>query len=262
MGIKEQNTSVRTTSRSMITFLFWMGLCFSGASMAQTGGTRGDDCSTDARLCPTTSSSSSSSSRPSSSSSGSNTAAAGALLQGAIGIMSQWVEDEERRDEERRREDERLRLEAEAHRQRSQMLQQQQAMAAAARAGQLAAENRAPDGSSKDNPWGEGSTGGGSGAGSSGDGDKDGEGGGAAEKFVALSPDQDHSGKSCSYFTCASVRADGGGIRSYGNGAFVIYGKHAYTCEAGRWEKKGPASVWLPSAQKSLAENQERGCQE
>lgn len=56
-------------------------------------------------------------------------------------------------------------------------------------------------------------------------------------------PNTDHAGESCSYFTRPSTDGESF-VRSYADGAFVIYGRFGYECVNRRWVNKGPARVW------------------
>lgn len=182
--------------------------------------------------------------------SGNNAAAAQLLMQSTLQALTQLQEDSARHDEELQREQERIKRDRAIEQQGIAQQQREQQDQMQQRALQIEADERTRDGSSKGNPWGSG------GAGSAA-GDAPGASG---AQSGPLDPAADYTGQSCSYFTCNAVRANGGGTNFHQNGAFIIYGKVAYQCDAGHWIKRGPASAWLPASENRKAENAERGC--
>ena len=65
--------------------------------------------------------------------------------------------------------------------------------------------------------------------------------------FVAKDPDEDYTGKSCSYFTRPPVEANGGRLNYYANGSRVAYGRQVYLCEGGTWSNLGPTKHFPPA---------------
>lgn len=236
----------------------WFTMTALIVSLAATGtvgaqGSRGIDnnnCTGEGRVCPQGVPLNSGNASSRNAQSGNNAAAAQVLMQSTLQAFTQLQEDSDRREEERQREQERIQREQASEQQRIARQQREQQEQMQQRALQIEADDRARYGSSKDNPWG------GGGAGSAA-GDVPGASG---AQSGPLDPAADYTGQSCRYFTCNAVRGDGGGINYHANGAFIIYGKVAYRCDAGHWSKRGPASVWLPAAENSKAENAERGC--